>query len=89
MMADTQINDGGPAMPTPFIAVAASGEGDCNLSVPHQDDWPKGMSLRDWFAGQALAGVLASGEGDDSTIGEVVSDCMRYADAMLAARLEY
>jgi hypothetical protein len=42
-----------------------------------------GMTLRDWFAGQALAGML---------IGEWLSDkgvatlAYEYADAMLAAR---
>jgi hypothetical protein len=39
------INDGGPAFPKQ----SADGE------------WYEGMSLRDWFAGQALVGLLASG----------------------------
>lgn len=47
-----------------------------------------GMSLRDWFAGQALAGMVASYAGT-STHYAVDSDAeraYRYADAMLAAR---
>lgn len=38
------IDDGGPAFPSP-----------CSADEP----WLKGMSLLDWFAGQALAGYLA------------------------------
>ena len=44
-----------------------------------------GMSLRDWFAGQALAGLLA----DTNVLGsapEVANAAYRFADAMLAAR---
>lgn len=51
-----------------------------------------GMSLRDWFAGQALAGILAGGFAD--TIphddvnggGDAAFFAYQYADAMLAAR---
>jgi len=47
-----------------------------------------GMTLRDWFAGQALAGMLAS-EGDEGGYQpDVAADrAYRVADAMLAARL--
>lgn len=46
-----------------------------------------GMSLRDWFAGQALCGLLADpdgprGEGSDP----YVVGAYRIADAMLAER---
>lgn len=41
--------------------------------------------LRDWFAGKALAGLLADSEvGGSAEI--VAAACYRYADAMLAAR---
>lgn len=48
-----------------------------------------GMSLRDWFAGQALAGMLAS-ETDGSTYREdhAAERAYRMADAMLTARKE-
>ena len=44
-----------------------------------------GMSLRDYFAGQALAGQLA--EPDSGKEPEYIANwCYRYADAMLAER---
>lgn len=51
-----------------------------------------GMSLRDWFAGQALAGLLAHpecqfvGPGFDETTGAVVREAYAVSDAMLKAR---
>ena len=71
--------DGGPAFPRPGT--------DCG---PDQD----GMSLRDWFAGQALTGIKANDElchicsdVPSMTQAEAVAR-MAYADAdaMLAAR---
>ena len=48
-----------------------------------------GMSLRDWFAGQALAGCLAGltdlSYGDINHPG-VAAACYKLADAMLAER---
>lgn len=41
-----------------------------------------GMSLRDWFAGQALAGIAKSEYGDLC----LVSWCYEMADAMLKER---
>lgn len=79
-----KVNDGGPAFP---------GNGEFFVDGPQgrmlQSAWgaegAKGMSLRDWFAGQALAGWLACLE----TTGEPESGaeyCYTLADAMLAAR---
>ena len=81
------INDGGPAFPQP-IATAQDGAMYC--SIEKSADLG-GMSLRDWFAGQALAGWLAS-FGDDAQhpidkTGEVIAtQAYKTADAMLAAR---
>ncbi len=51
-----------------------------------------GMSLRDWFAGQAMAGWLASFapecQLDPSTRVSVAEDVYSMADAMLAERKE-
>jgi hypothetical protein len=46
----------------------------------------KGMSLRDWFAGQALAGWLANPVGDGSDANELARYSYKMADAMLKAR---
>ena len=51
-----------------------------------------GMSLRDWFAGQALAGILAGGFADtvphDDVECPAVTFAYQYADAMLVERGE-
>jgi hypothetical protein len=44
-----------------------------------------GMTLRDYFAGQALVGVLAPARGD-WYFDEVAETCFAQADAMLAER---
>lgn len=43
-----------------------------------------GMSLRDWFAGQALAGVLANCTAISTQ--DAAQWAMQFADAMLEAR---
>lgn len=62
-------DDGGPAFPQP------TNEG-------LQFD---GMSLRDWFAGQVLAGVM-SRDGLTNVPEMICADVYILADAMLAAR---
>jgi len=66
--------DGGPAFPE-AIAVGPAGDVYPGFS---------GMSLRDWFAGHALAGLLAhaSGEAPESA----PRKAYQLADAMLAVR---
>lgn len=61
--------DGGPAFPiyTP----------DMNVG----DDAGPGMSLCDWFAGQALPSFIERHGPDSAAV-----EAYRYADAMLAAR---
>ena len=55
-------------------------------------DATPGMTLRDYFAGQALQGILAGGYGDtvsrDDISGgyEAAHYAYHYADAMIAAR---
>lgn len=52
------------------------------IAVPSEFQWAdSGMTLRDWFAGQALA-VLAC----DFCAEEVAFRAYEYADAMLAER---
>lgn len=77
------------------------------MSDERNDGWPafpyvdaenevsySGMSLRDWFAGQALIGALITAQIIDATtpnidpaeIGESARDAYRIADEMLKAR---
>jgi len=68
----TTIDDGGPA----FLFTERNHDGSHYHSHP-------GMTLRDWFAGQALAGLLAhTGESERNR----AVAAYRYADAMLRAR---
>ena len=73
---DSQKN-GGPAFPGPPIEVTSLGS-----RVPHAD----GMSLRDWFAGQALSGLIAAPEYDGRNCDEYAGWAYKHADALLAAR---
>lgn len=70
------INNGGPAFPVTLDHRGCVGA--------------YGMTLRDWFAGQALNGYLASWSDDtDPNFFEphdVAKTSYAYADAMLAAR---
>lgn len=53
------------------------------VSRTPQDGWlQEGMDLRDWFAGMALQGFLAS----DRRTPDVSKEAYRYADAMMEAR---
>lgn len=73
-MADS----GGPAFPLVHEHSAGAGGG---TFIYH------GMTLRDWFAGQALAGLIASNDaGAGDRIEEIPSYAYSIADAMLKAR---
>lgn len=68
------MNTGGPAFPTPIS--------------PDGPDWLTGMTLRDYFAAKAMAGLILNEA--DQNIAEVESALAELsygiADAMLAAR---
>lgn len=56
--------------------------------TPGYPAWP-GMTLRDWFAGQALSGWLASFGPDDAVKAEQVAKfSYEIADAMISIREE-
>ncbi len=78
--------DGGPAFPIP------------SFQRPDGDiEWPQeGMSLRDWFAGQALPEVIREANAPELSLTPIGKEETRsewaarqaylYADAMLAER---
>jgi hypothetical protein len=71
----TPINDGGPAFP--------------NVpSDPLYQSWDQGMSLRDWFAGQALAGLVFHNDYGAVSDQDIAKGAYKFADAMLASRKE-
>ncbi len=82
-------DDGGPAFPVVHAIVPQPGQW-CTTPPAHS-----GMSLRDWFAGQAISGtalvldgtaLVLTSEEDANT---VASTAYRIADAMLKARSEH
>lgn len=68
-------DDGGPAFPQTRISPGAH-------SVAYTD----GMSLRDWFAGQALAGITADVDTNRSIPDVLAKWVYEIADAMVAER---
>lgn len=76
-------DDGGPAFP---VEVQWTADGLMyGVQTGRATDWHMGMSLRDYFAGQALAG-LSSREVYESGVSTVAADCYLLADALIAAR---
>ena len=74
-MSDQTLDDGGAAFPS-----EGEGHGNPKYHSP-------GMSLRDFFAGQALAGMCASEtDGVSYSSGNVASRAYKIADAMLKER---
>ena len=67
--------DGGPAFP---IQPPRASPGEWASGA-----WSSGMSLRDWFAGQALAGLMADASMDIKR--ETAVGAYRMADFMLEA----
>ncbi len=70
-MIEINDGDGGPAFP---------------IAMHYDFENYAGMSLRDWFAGQALSGMMAHKDSSQWTSHEVANDCYLHANAMLAAR---
>lgn len=82
----TKVDDGGPAFPT-FDVVAGERDGHGDIIDAYTTS-NGGMSLRDYFAGQALAGMLAN-PSLGSAYGRTPTypkEAYAFADAMMAAR---
>jgi hypothetical protein len=76
----SDINDGGPAFPLPFISYDC-GDGFTEYTTAADIDHG-GMSLRDYFAGQAMI-TMINKLGHPETAAE---RAYAHADAMLKAR---
>ena len=72
----TDKRDGGPAFPKSTVELPS---GELQWGA-------EGMTLRDWFAGQALAGYRAASDFSSHGQAYVSEQCYRDADAMLKAR---
>jgi hypothetical protein len=70
----TTINDGGPAFPVP----------DSHHANGQVQYGANGMPLRDYFAGQALAGLMLGVRRGGAMM--LARECYEMADAMLRAR---
>jgi hypothetical protein len=87
---NTPQNDGGAAFPHE----AVKWNSDAGIYVKDCENYYPGMTLRDWFAGQALAGIMAyhnPTRGDfhyNCDDKQIANTAYSYADAMLAARNE-
>jgi len=66
-------NNGGPAFPAPY-------------GVSHVTT--EGMSIRDWFAGMAMTGMLSGYEADQFKNPQLAQWSYQIADEMLKAREE-
>ena len=75
-------DDGGPAFPWAPGAQPQNPDGTWNQTW---DPGESGMSLRDWFAGMAMQGLLANPNKDYAPNG-VSAEAYDYADAMLEQR---
>lgn len=83
----TKVDDGGPAFPQPETK---------NGNTVADEHGQGGMTLRDYFAGQALAGLLSDpnvAQGSENWARspgkfamEVAESAYAFADAMLAAK---
>ncbi len=66
-------NDGGQAFPP-------------NLHPAGHPDCPQGMSLRDYFAGQAVIGIISNDPTGKITFQDIAAKAYDIADAMLDDR---
>jgi hypothetical protein len=83
-MSEQKINNGGPAFPVSGID-RLSEHHDCQFTIQG------GMTLRDYFAGQALMGIMAKdggydGKGNITWVDMTALKVYEIADAMIEVR---
>lgn len=78
-MTPAPLDDGGPAFPV----LTRGSTDDRGKWIPDQTD---GMSLRDWFAGHALAGILPVALQLGISRQDIPAFCYRMADDMIERR---
>lgn len=78
------MKDGGPAFATPPTTVT---RWDCGDEYQETQNGQAGMSLRDWFASQALAGMCHCGAtSTENSASHLARAAYAVADALLAER---
>ena len=78
-------NDGGPAFPRPM------GHNHPDAESEMSSESQRGMTMRDWFAGQTVEGYYAMMSRPDfdiaeSKLSDIATRAFRQSDAMLKAR---
>ena len=78
------MNDGGPAFPV-MPPIETDGQSASGYPYPSS-----GLSLRDWFAGMAMQGLIAASGKPDGNVyyddGVITKSAFDMANAMLTAR---
>jgi len=85
----SEINDGGLAFPGKRCQQVGkvSDWGWCDDDTPtYADVSHPGMTLRDYFAAKALAGLCSTRASEAGEYEAIASDAYAYADAMINAR---
>lgn len=76
------MKDGGPAFPT--LTRLLAGEGHIGGSNDFDAEVSGGMTLRQWYAGMALQGMMSNPDFSKDTYKDSATQAFEMADAMLA-----
>ena len=76
--------DGGPAFPHPEYEELIKNEKGQFTGALTYHPGSQGMSLRQYYAGLAMEGLLANGASMEFTAGEIAGNSREYADELIA-----
>ena len=79
---NNKINDGGSAFPSTRTLHVKHSDGTEETGFVEM----RGMTLRDWFAGRVIQGMLANPSLDIVEMEDLVCESYQYADIMIAHR---